>query len=292
MATPDDQSYECIGAEAERLRKELDRRATSGGASGQDKTARNSSYTNTTTAAPATGRTMNWPVLGLAVVAGAVLSALVIALVLQFTNNRHLNRAQTQAPQRNSNLAPASPSIATGTEPSQSTPGSATDSNPSASSPAVETSRPQLPSQDTPPIQKEVPRKGLSQAIPAPPATTSGAWGPASAYKFGRLPDSSYPNSCAFSQTDLAGQTILSRSTLDYWACRDEGGNSSDGYSVAWADGKRTKYKFGPGGDGSVIGTNGILYRVRWRNALRNGNKVIIIDHQDGAISWIPGQVD
>jgi hypothetical protein len=139
-----------------------------------------------------------------------------------------------------------------------------------------------------------VPTKGQNPGFQAPSAVSSatGAWGPASAYKFGRLPDSTYPDSCAFSQTDAAGQTVISRGDVDYWACRDEGGNPSDGFTVVWADGKQTKYTFGPGGEGSIIGTNGIASPIRWRNDNRNGSKVIIISHETGSTSWIPGHVN
>jgi hypothetical protein len=123
-------------------------------------------------------------------------------------------------------------------------------------------------------------------------STTSGTWEPTSKYKFGRLPDSTYPDSCAFSQTDLAGQAIISRSNVDYWACKDEGGNSTDGFSVLWADGKRSKYLFGPGGTGTVVGTNRQTYPMRWRNEIKNGTEVIVISHESGATSWIPGHVN
>lgn len=119
-----------------------------------------------------------------------------------------------------------------------------------------------------------------------------GQWGPANSYKFGRLPDNTYPNSCAFSQTDSAGQIIISRTQMDYWACRDEGGNSTDGFSVTWVDGKRTKYTFGPDGIGSIVGTNGSVYPIKWRNDIKNGDKVIVTSHEDGATSWIPGHVN
>jgi hypothetical protein len=111
-------------------------------------------------------------------------------------------------------------------------------------------------------------------------------------YSFVSTADNTFPNSCAFSQTDSAGQIIISRTQMDYWACRDEGGNSTDGFTVTWVDGKRTKYTFGPDGIGSIVGTNGSVYPIKWRNDIKNGDKVIITSHEDGATSWIPGHVN
>lgn len=153
------------------------------------------------------------------------------------------------------------------------------------------------PKQPTPtPAPEPPPRRTIAKAqssgFQQPVNPPMGHWGPASSYKFGRLPDNDFPNSCAFSQTDSAGQIITSRSQMDYWACRDEGGNSSEGFSVAWVDGKRTKYTFGPDGAGSVVGTNGSTYPINWRNDTKNGSKVIILSHGDGATSWIPGHVN
>lgn len=111
-------------------------------------------------------------------------------------------------------------------------------------------------------------------------------------YKFDRVPDSEYPDSCAFSRTDSAGQQTLDKSQLDFWACRDVGGDADSGYSVVWSDGKQTTYKFHEGGDGEVIGTNGASYPLQWRNDVYQDTQVIVITHQDGAMSLIPGHVN
>lgn len=124
-----------------------------------------------------------------------------------------------------------------------------------------------------------------------PPPSGGSAWGDASDYKFGTLPGGSYPNSCAFSSTDAQGRTILDKSRVDYWACRDVGGNPETGYSVVWADGKQTNYTFGRDGDGTVVGTNGSSYPMRWRNDSHRGSDIIVINHEDGATTWIPGRV-
>jgi len=119
-----------------------------------------------------------------------------------------------------------------------------------------------------------------------------GEWGCASDYKFGRLPDREYPNSCAFSLTDSGGLRILSKSRVEFWACRDEGGDASSGYKVAWSDGKSTRYTFGPGGQGVIVGLDGRSYPITWRNATHSRSNIIVINHEDGAESWIPGSVN
>lgn len=124
----------------------------------------------------------------------------------------------------------------------------------------------------------------------APPPR--GAWGSSSEYKFGQLPGGEYPDSCAFSRTDSAGRTTTNKSEVEYWACRDHGGNASDGFTVTWSDGKTTRYMFGPEGEGSVVGTNGSTYPITWRNDTHDGSKIIVISHQDGAVTWIPGNVN
>lgn len=124
----------------------------------------------------------------------------------------------------------------------------------------------------------------------APPAR--GAWGSSADYKFGQLPGGDYPDSCAFSRTDSAGRTTTDKSAVEYWACRDNGGNASDGFTVAWSDGKTTRYMFGPDGEGSVVGTNGTTYPMTWRNDTHDDIKIIVISHQDGATTWIPGNVN
>lgn len=140
--------------------------------------------------------------------------------------------------------------------------------------------------------EPESPLRGTT-SIPTPASTNSGAWGDASAYKFGQLPGSEYPNSCAFTETTPAGTQKTGNSSLEYWACRDEGGNATDGYLVTWADGKKTRYTFGTGGSGMIIGTNGQQYpMLNWRNDTHNGQKIIVINHEDGATTWIPGHVE
>lgn len=119
-----------------------------------------------------------------------------------------------------------------------------------------------------------------------------GEWGCTDSYKFGRIPDREYPQSCAFSRTDPRGMTIVSRSSLEFWACRDDGGDPYDGYSVSWSDGKRTKYTFGPGGSGLIVGTDGQGYPMRWTNSSHEGSDIIVINHEDGAKTWIPGSVN
>ncbi len=131
--------------------------------------------------------------------------------------------------------------------------------------------------------------KGSSASPPAP--SSDGAWGNASEYKFGQVPGGSYPNSCAFSVTDANGRTTTDKSHVEYWACRDVGGNPDSGYRVVWADGKETTYTFGADGNGTVVGTNGSSYPMRWRNDSHRGSDIVAIDHQDGAISWIPGHI-
>lgn len=124
------------------------------------------------------------------------------------------------------------------------------------------------------------------------PDAPAGGWGSASDYKFGQLPGGAYPNSCAFSVTDANGRTTTDKSQIEYWACRDVGGNPETGYRVVWADGKETNYTFQSGGDGQVVGTNGSTYPMRWRNDTHQGDPIVVINHQDGAITWIPGQIN
>jgi hypothetical protein len=292
MANQEDQSHDSIGSQAERLLEGLPHASTSRTASPHNKPARVTSQTNSQPQTQPVDRTSIWPVAGLALAGGSIITALTMTLALQISSNRQSNRVQVRISQPSSSLRPDKTLTPAAEEKRQFDTNSSIDTNHSAGQHVVDTPLERRRGRNEPQPQRELATKGINRDFQSPTSAGAGTWGSASAYKFGRLPDSTYPDSCAFSQTDSTGQTILSRSTLDYWACRDEGGNSSDGYSVAWADGKRTKYRFGPSGDGSVIGTNGTLYRVRWRNALRNGSKVIIIDHQDGAISWIPGQVD
>jgi hypothetical protein len=266
MAKPDDHSIERTREEADRLLGELDRQPTSPGGGTASSLPAPGSPAPAPPAASQRSVPMSWLVLG-SLVFGAVVSALTMALVFR----------QPERPQA----------------PSATTPPVA-DSPPVLKSESTPLDAPRVaPPPPPPPLpQRDVPSKAQHPEFQAssPPAT--GAWGPASAYKFGRLPDSTYPDSCAFSQTDSAGQTIISRSDVDYWACRDEGGNPRDGFSVVWVDGKRTTYTFGSGGAGSVVGTNAQTYPISWRNDSRNGTNVIIISHSDGATSWIPGRVN
>jgi len=261
MAQPDDYSLESTRDEADRLLAELDRNPTSLGT----RTGFSSPVSgNPEKSSPQMGQPsvpMSWLVLG-SLVFGAMVSALTMALVLK----------QPERPQANS-----------GTSPRTADP-------PPAQKPESRQSDPQPPAALPP--QRDVPSKAQNPEFQSSSAPATGAWGPASVYKFGRIPDSTYPDSCAFSQTDSAGQTITSRFNVDYWACRDEGGNQTDGYKVAWADGKRTTYTFQSGGEGSIVGTNSQTYPIRWRNSNRNGSNVVIISHSDGATSWIPGQVN
>lgn len=136
---------------------------------------------------------------------------------------------------------------------------------------------------------------------PEPPATApaaapadaipTGAWGASGDYKFGRQPGGDYPNSCAFSRTDEAGQKTIDKSQVEFWACRDIGGDAERGYNVAWADGKQTTYTFRNDGSGAVVGTNGSSHPMNWRNDSHQGSDIIVINHQDGATTWIPGHV-
>ena len=157
---------------------------------------------------------------------------------------------------------------------------------PSASAPA--SSSPASPS-PTPSTAPPPTPKGSSTA---PQTPSSGAWGSASDYKFGQLPGGDFPNSCAFSVTDGSGRTTTDKSSLEYWACRDVGGDPDNGYKVVWADGKETTYTFQANGDGRVVGTNGNTYPMRWRNDSHAGEQIIVINHQDGAITWIPGHIE
>jgi hypothetical protein len=143
------------------------------------------------------------------------------------------------------------------------------------------------------PVPTPEPPRRESSPVPSPPVPGSGAWGSEADYKFGRLPGGEYPDSCAFSETTADGIQKTNSSAMEYWACRDEGGNASDGYRVVWADGKSTRYTFMPNGSGMIIGTNGRRYpMVNWYNDTRNGDKVIVINHEDGSTTWIPGHVD
>lgn len=268
MAQQDDHSFEHTSDEAERLLDELERtpRAptqTTAAISGRPSSA--SKGSGSPSSGPSAALIL-WIVLG-SLAFGALLTALAISLVVQTSE-----RSQ-----------PKNVSVAGAPGPSKPS---------EADSPSERRSAEPSPEPTPDPPSRPIIEKRLDTDPPAEPSSPAGAWGPASAYKFGRLPDSTYPDSCAFSQTDSQGETIISRSRLDYWACRDEGGNADDGFSVVWADGKRTKYTFHSGGVGSIVGTDGLRYPIKWNNESQNGNKVIVISHKDGSISWIPGQVN
>ena len=164
---------------------------------------------------------------------------------------------------------------------------------PSAGAPAL----PEKSSSPAPPNPAPSPSPTPKAPSPSPPAASS-AWGDASEYKFGQLPGGDYPNSCAFSVTDAKGRTTTDKSQVEYWACRDVGGDPETGYRVVWADGKETNYTFRrdaegqSGGEGQVVGTNGSTYPMRWRNDTHQGEPIVVINHQDGAITWIPGQIN
>jgi hypothetical protein len=44
-------------------------------------------------------------------------------------------------------------------------------------------------------------------------------------------------------------------------------------------------------GKGSVVGTNGNSYPMNWHNYSHKGKDITVINHQDGAITWIPGHI-
>ena len=135
------------------------------------------------------------------------------------------------------------------------------------------------------------PAQAPSKLPTAPNDSGQGAWGSASDYKFGQLPGGDYPQSCAFSRTDPSGRVNTDKSQVEFWACRDVGGDAENGYKVAWADGKETTYTYSPEGQGAVVGTNGSSHPITWRNDTHKGDSIIVINHQDGAVSWIPGNV-
>jgi hypothetical protein len=273
MGDSDDQSMDRTRAEAERLLEDLDRIPLSrGSGDGRPDTGVGTISHATSPSGRPAGVPMSWLLLA-ALAFGTVLTALVL-LILFRQPDRSRDSGGTPITSRERPSGEAVPALRS------EAPSAPSDPSPSSAPP------------------REVPNKGQNPEFRAPQPVASarpepkGAWGSASDYKFGRLPDATYPDSCAFSQTDSNGQALVSRSSVDYWACRDEGGNATDGFSVAWADGKRTTYKFGPGGLGAVIGTNGSTYPITWRNDYRNGSKVIIISHEEGSTSWIPGHVN
>ena len=60
---------------------------------------------------------------------------------------------------------------------------------------------------------------------------------------------------------------------------------------MVWVDGKQTTYTFRDDGSGAVVGTNGSTFAMSWRNDSHQGSNIIVINHQDGATTWIPGHV-
>lgn len=155
----------------------------------------------------------------------------------------------------------------------------------SVPSPKAAISTPQPAEAANPPAQAP------SKLQTAPKDSGQGAWSSATEYKFGQLPGGDYPQSCAFSRTDPSGRVNTDKSQVEFWACRDVGGDAENGYKVAWADGKETTYTFSPEGQGAVVGTNGSSHPITWRNDTHQGDSIIVINHQDGAVSWIPGIV-
>jgi hypothetical protein len=162
---------------------------------------------------------------------------------------------------------------------------------PSPKTQARQQEAPAAPPPAAPPPERVAPTPNRS-ITRGPLLAGASRWGGEADYKFGRVPDDAYPDSCAFSRTDPDGRITTEKASVEYWACRDDGGTPEDGYSVVWADGKQTTYWFGPDGVGEVRGTNGDRYPMRWRNGSHGGQDIIVIDHEDGAISWIPRAVN
>jgi hypothetical protein len=267
MAQQDDHSIEHTSDEAERLLDELERAPHPPIQAATAIPSRPSASNGAGSPSPAaSGASIFWIVLG-SLAVGAVATALVITLVV-----RTLERAQPQGDQPATATAPTGTAGAGSTRLRPSPDPSPEPANDSASTADIE-------------------KRARTEPRTSSSSSSGEGWGPAESYKFGRVPGGEYPDSCAFSQTDSQGETIISRSRLDYWACRGEGGNAADGFSVIWADGKRTRYIFHPGGVGSMVGTDGLRYPINWSNEIRNESKVIVISHENGSISWILGQV-
>jgi hypothetical protein len=261
MAKEDEKTIKQTLSEAERLLSELDKVGTNRPKS--DLPSQNWSREESSKASREFKITEG-PGLWIAVaslISGVAISALVFSAMRQSPINSAvpMEPDTTEASQQRSNTEPTSKSA--NAEESQSEP------------------KPTVDKQQQPDFKPQAP----------PPR---GAWGSSSEYKFGQIPGGDYPDSCAFSRTDAAGRTTTDKSAVEYWACRDNGGNGSDGFTVSWSDGKTTRYMFGPDGDGSVVGTNGTTYPMTWRNDTHDGTKIIVISHQDGATTWIPGNVN
>ena len=167
----------------------------------------------------------------------------------------------------------------------QSRPAAAPSATAGGGKAALPSTAPTAPAAPAPPPPPTPPKEQVEQAAP------SNAWGTAADYKFGQLPGGAYPHSCAFTVTDGSGRTTVDKSNLEFWACRDVGGDPDTGYRVVWADGKETTYTFNAGGNGMVVGTNGSTYPMRWSNDSHRGDDIVVIRHQDGATTWIPGNI-
>ncbi len=167
----------------------------------------------------------------------------------------------------------------------QSRPAAAPSATAGGGKAALPSTAPSAPAAPAPPPPPTPPKEQVEQSAP------SNAWGTAAEYKFGQLPGGAYPHSCAFTVTDASGRTTVDKSNLEFWACRDVGGDPDTGYRVVWADGKETTYTFNAGGNGMVVGTNGSTYPMRWSNDSHRGSDIVVIRHQDGAITWIPGNI-
>ncbi|MFM7086900.1 MAG: hypothetical protein ACKOXO_07925 [Cyanobium sp.] len=171
---------------------------------------------------------------------------------------------------------------------SSSGPSGSTGTAPTGSAAPAQTPSPPPPAAPSPPPPAATPKAPVTIT---PSQGSATAWGGSDAYKFGTVPGNDYPNSCAFSVTDANGGSTIDKSKIEYWACRDVGGNPETGYAVVWADGKQTNYTFSRDGNGTVVGTNGTSFPMRWRNDTHQGSNIIVINHEDGATTWIPGHV-
>ncbi len=154
------------------------------------------------------------------------------------------------------------------------------------------TAQPNQPAPENPAPPESAPPRQEPKKEPERSTPDDQLWGSAADYKYGQLPGGDYPNSCAFSKTSANGEIIVDKSSMEFWACRDVGGDPETGYTVVWGDGKRTVYTFQQGGSGTIVGTNGKNYPITWSNSDHNGQNIIVISHQDGASSWIPGYVN
>lgn len=142
----------------------------------------------------------------------------------------------------------------------------------------------------------------LQDASPTPPSVLTfrrqvsddggTAWADAASYKHGILPSREFPQTCAFSRSDAQGASVTELGRMEFWACRDQGGDPARGVVIRWSDGQETTYRFTPEGGGSITGTEGETYPIRWRNRDYQGHPIIVIEHRDRGESWIPGRLD